>query len=120
MVEEVNIKTKLLYFWDDDYEKFKELACSAMKGYYKGRESEANLPDLLFFILKNRDHKPIKMDNFKQGKHKKTTLLYFSEKEHKVFTYYMEKVVFKFLPEGGCKKQIQTHAIFNLLNEFLG
>lgn len=120
MIKEVNIKTKLFYFWDDDYDKFKELACNAMRDYFKGKEHKSNLPDLLFYILKNREHKPIKMNNFKEGKHKKTTLLYFSEQEHIFFTYYMEKVVFKFLPEGGCKKQAQTNAIFNLLNEYLG
>lgn len=120
MVEEVNIKTKLLYFWDDDYDKFKQLACDAMRNHFRGREGKANLPDLLFFVLKNRKHNPIKMQNFKGGKHKKTTLLYFSEQEHKVFTYYMEKVVFKFLPKGGCKKQAQTQAVLNLLKEYLG
>jgi len=120
MEKEVKIKTKLVYFFGNDLTEIAQLATQAMNEHW-GKEAaqKGSLADLLIWILKNREHVPIKTGNFLQVKHNKTMLLYFSEEEHKVFTKYFEMFVFKQVAKAH-KKEAQTQAIKQLLLEYLG
>ena len=118
---EVNIKTKLIFFYGEQFKQMSELAKKAINEHWGDEaETEGSLSDLIIFILKNREHKPILTENTETGKHNKTMLLYFSEDEHKVYTKYINVFVNKHLEKGVCKKQAQTNAIFSLLKEYLG
>jgi|TARA_R110000796_G_scaffold59008_1_gene135908 hypothetical protein len=118
---EVNIKTKLLYFWEDDFQEFKDTASKAILEHWGAKaEEHGNLPDLLIWILQNRENTPIKTSMSKGNKHNKTTLLYFGEQEHKIYTKYLDMFVFKNMEKEACKKQAQTQAIFSLLKEYIG
>lgn len=118
---EVNIKTKLLYFWDEEFPEMSEMASKAIKEHWGDEADEkGSLSDLIIWILINRENKPINVTTFNRGKHNKTMLLYFSEQEHKVYTKYINTFVNKNLSKDDCKKQAQTQAIFSLLKEYLG
>lgn len=118
---EVKIKTKLIYFFDDQFQEMSELACKAIREHWGiDAETKGSLSDLIIWILQNREHAPMIIPTFNRGRHNKTMLLYFSEQEHKVYTKYLNVFIIKHLANGGCKKQAQTQFIFNLLKEYIG
>lgn len=119
-MREVNIKTKLIFFYDDQYLLFCVLSFVAMNFHFNGNREKANLPSLLIHLMNKRGVKPFDDIKFREplGKHKKTTLLYFSEQQHLVFTKYIEKTIPKGL-SAKTKKLAFTQVIIKLLTNYL-
>lgn len=115
----VNIKTKLIFFYNSQYIFFRLLSMVSMHLAFKGDRQRANLPDLLIKLMELGSNKPIAVNYAPPTKkHIKTTLLYFSEQEHKAFTKYLNKALPKGL-DAKQKKIAATRLILKLLSDFV-
>lgn len=115
-MKEVNIKTKLIFFYGDQFALFRRLAVYAMHlAYGKDSMDRGNVSDLLLALIKNMRNMDLQIDYSEPtAKHNKTTLFYFSEEEHKVFTKYFDD----YFPKGLSQKQKKiatTRIIIRLL-----
>lgn len=118
-IEDPHIKSKLIYFYEEQFEFFRMIAVHAMKLAYGKNKDNANLNDLLLLLTRKHGEKPFNIKYEEPiAKHNKTTQLYFSEENHTYFTKYMEKV----LPKGLNPKQKKlavTRIIVRLLVDFV-
>lgn len=118
-MEDINITTKLLYFYEDQFAFFRAVVIHAMKLAYGKNEDEANLSDLLLLLMRKRGEQPFDI-NFEEPnvKHSKTNLLYFSEEQHAYFTKYIASVLPKDIKPKQ-KKLATTRIIIRLLIDYI-
>jgi len=119
LMQDINITTKLIYFYEDQFAFFRAIAMHAMKLAYGKNIDKANLPDLLLLLMRKHGKKPFNIEYEEPtNKHNKTNLLYFSEEEHKYFTEHIASAIPKDLTPKQ-KRLATTRIIIRLLVDYI-
>lgn len=111
------IKTSLFYIYGEQMGELKTLIPEAIEKFFPN--GGGSITDILAKVPK-LGYTPkldVEFEALPQ-KHKKTFLLYFSEKEHKEFNDYLNKHI-KDLGLNGEKKKARTQFIIELLKKVL-